>query len=151
MIRNISRHDYKNITQAMLIFRAESGRKSHMTRDYDIDHVHRVLDYARLSGVCLLAEDTDLNLQGFIISAKVPDVWQPKIIRLQEMLWWVRPDLRDTSIGGRLLLKYKQSAEVMRSAGEIFSYTIGRAGQTKEIDFTKQGFEFYESLYIIGE
>lgn len=151
MIRNITRHDYDLVIEGMRLFRTEAGRSSHLTHDYDLTHVMKVLDYCRLSGVCLIAEDTDHNLQGFLISAKNPDVWQPKIIRLQELLWWVRPDVRSTNIGGRLLVKYKQQAESMKSAGEIFSYSIGRANTTKDIDFSKLGFEFYESQYIIGE
>jgi len=151
MIRHITRFDYPKIHEAMKLFRTESKRQSHMSTDYDLTHVNRVLDYCRLSGVCLIAEDQDLNLQGFLISAKNPDLWQPKILRLQELLWWVRPDVRGTSVGGRLLIKYKQCAEDKKSRGEIFSYTIGRANTTKDIDFKKQGFEFYESMYIIGE
>lgn len=150
MIRNITRHDYDLVIEGMRLFRTEAGRSSHLTHDYDLTHITRVLDYCRLSGVCLIAEHNN-DLQGFLISAKNPDVWQPKILRLQELLWWVRPDVRDSSIGGRLLVKYKQQAEIKKSAGEIFSYSIGRAKTTKDIDFSKLGFEFYESQYIIGE
>lgn len=150
MIRNITRHDYDQVIEGMRLFRTEAGRSSHLTHDYDLTHITRVLDYCRLSGVCLIAEHNN-DLQGFLISAKNPDVWQPKILRLQELLWWVRPDVRDSSIGGRLLVKYKQQAEIKKSAGEIFSYSIGRAKTTKDIDFSKLGFEFYESQYIIGE
>ena len=151
MIRSITRFDYAKIQAAMAEFRQESQRQSHLTADYDLTHINKVLDYCRLSGVCLIAEDADNNLQGFLISGKNPDIWQPTIIRLQELLWWVRPDLRDTNIGGKLLIKYQQLAEQKKSKGEIFSYTIGRANTTKEIDFSKQGFKFYESMYIIGE
>jgi hypothetical protein len=150
MIRNITRHDYDQVIEGMRLFRTEAGRSSHLTHDYDLTHITRVLDYCRLSGVCLIAEH-NTGLQGFLISAKNPDVWQPKILRLQELLWWVRPDVRGSSIGGRLLVKYKQQAESMKAAGEIFSYSIGRAKTTTDIDFSKLGFEFYESQYIIGE
>jgi hypothetical protein len=151
MVRNITRFDYDKIITAMKEFRAESNRQSHLSNDYDLTHITKVLDYCRLSGVCLIAEDADNNLQGFLISAKNIDLWQPDIVRLQELLWWVKPELRDTTIGGRLFLKYKQQAEVKKTRGEIFSYTIGRASITKDIDFSKQGFKFYESLYVIGE
>jgi hypothetical protein len=47
----------------------------------------------------------DNNMRGAIIAIKQGNVWSPKVKELNELLWWVEPEYRNGTIGGRRLTK----------------------------------------------
>lgn len=83
----------------------------------------------------------DANMRGAIIAYKNKNIWSPKVKELNELLWWVEPEHRNGTVGGRLWKAFDDHAQAMLRAGEIdyICTSISAAGPL--IDFSKRGYK----------
>lgn len=59
--------------------------------------------------------------RGMLAAIVVPNVWCPKMRELKELAWWVEPEHRDGSVGGRLFIKFNEIAETYLGSGRVQS------------------------------
>ncbi|HSG62696.1 MAG TPA: hypothetical protein VLA24_14805 [Pseudomonadales bacterium] len=82
----------------------------------------------------------DNNMRGAIIAIKQGNVWSPKVKELNELLWWVEPEYRNGTIGGRLWKAFDERAEEMLKAGDIDFVVTSISANGPLIDYTKRGY-----------
>jgi hypothetical protein len=82
----------------------------------------------------------DNNMRGAIIAIKQGNVWSPKVKELNELLWWVEPEYRNGTIGGRLWKAFDERAEEMLKAGDIDFVVTSISASGPLIDYTKRGY-----------
>lgn len=82
----------------------------------------------------------DNNMRGAIIAIKQGNVWSPKVKELNELLWWVEPEYRNGTIGGRLWKAFDERAEEMLKAGNIDFVVTSISANGPLIDYTKRGY-----------
>lgn len=153
-IRRITRFDYDQIIEMGLAFAKETKLKGWQENEIDPEHVKRVLFSCETSGVSVCAEDSSGQIQGIFLTHRVKDTWIPKILRLQELAWWVKPEYRNSQVGIQLFQEYVRLAEELRQRGEIESYTVGKHRYSPEIVekiIQGAGFTHLETTYQIGE
>lgn len=152
MIRLATRFDIDAIADMFVDF-AKTSAYAHLVPDTiddsDIEHIKHVIFACTHAGFVLVAE-VNGEIVGFLIAIRQPNMWHPKSVTLQENVWYVKPEHRKTSIGGKLWLEYCRRAEKMMAAGEINRYTTTRMTTTADIDLEKRGFKQTEKLYIKG-
>ena len=146
-IRPLNKFDYESTMDMMVDFARAAGVKDLDKDSYNRDYARKILLHCQLSGVCPVAE-VDGQVVGFILSMKDRDLWIPTIYRLREVAWWVKPEYRNTTAGGRLFSEYCRGADELLDSGAITSYSISKLSGSPDFDYEKRGFKFVESTYI---
>jgi hypothetical protein len=82
----------------------------------------------------------DNNMRGALIAIKQGNVWSPNVKELHELLWWVEPEHRNGTIGGRLWKAFDERAEAMLKAGDIDFVVTSISANGPLIDYTKRGY-----------
>ena len=83
----------------------------------------------------------DANMRGAIIAYKNSNIWSPKVKELNELLWWVEPEYRNGTVGGRLWKAFDEQAQKMLDLGEIDYVCTSIAATGPLIDFSKRGYK----------
>jgi len=82
------------------------------------------------------------------MAAPVEDVWLTDRLTMRELAWWVDPEYRTTSAGGRLFIDYQNHCEQLLQAGLIVGYTMTMLEQSPNINLEKRGMDKIESIYM---
>lgn len=145
IIRHITKFDY-NIIYSMLRNYRDSGLIKNLDDCNNESHIATLLDYIRAgAGVGFIAENGDDSL-GILLALKTPYVWNPETFVMNELCFWVEPDFRRTSAGYKLILRYVEYCQAMRSANAIRNFTmVQRAGTN--LDYARFGFELAEESW----
>lgn len=83
----------------------------------------------------------DSHLRGAIIAYKNSNIWSPKVKELNELLWWVEPEYRNGTVGGRLWKAFDERAQRMLELGEIDYVCTSISATGPLIDFSKRGYK----------
>ncbi len=150
MITAINKVDYDDLCDMMTEFAKSCGVKDLDKDIYDRTYAKNVLLRCEKTGASFIARDHFNRAAGMILSMRVPELWQPNIIRLRELAWYVRPQYRGTTVGARLFRQYKQAAENMMKEGKITGYTMSKLHNSDNFDYEKRGFKFIEATYMVG-
>ena len=98
------------------------------------------------SGV-FITQNKIINPQAFLYR-HAGDLWLIKLLSLCEKpLWWVEPDYRDGTIGGKLFHKSLQVCKELKKRGLIQGYTMTLMDQSPQIKLEKYGFKPIETIY----
>lgn len=82
----------------------------------------------------------DSNMRGAIMAIKQGNIWSPGVKELNELLWWVEPEHRNGTIGGRLWKAFDERADAMLKAGDIDFVVTSVSANGPLIDYTKRGY-----------
>jgi hypothetical protein len=85
---------------------------------------------------------------GILMAIVQPNMWSPKHREMRELLWYVAPEARTSSLGGRLFVRYQKTAEQLKSQGLINGYFTTRMATTRDINLEGRGFRLTEQTYI---
>lgn len=113
----------------------------------DREHLGQMLFKIMRSGKIWLAYAEDRPV-GILIAILQPNMWIPKERELREILWYVVPGYRSTSLGGRLFSKYQKYAEELLEKSVISGYFTTKMTTTRDLDLTKHGFNLVEQTYM---
>lgn len=113
----------------------------------DIDSLGRICGMAQRGGAVWLAYQ-DQKPAGVLIAFLEPNMWNLNQRHLREICWYVRPEYRSSSLGGRLFKKYQEFAENMLKNGLIDAYFTTQMSSTEPIDLERRGFKFIERTYV---
>ena len=146
-VRKAQREDFYKIAMLFKDFANAAPVEYYHDPQYNINHIYKRFDYVRMAGVLLVAED-DNNIVGFLMAAPVEDVWLSNKLTMRELAWWVDPEFRATSAGGRLFIDYQNEREQLLQAGAIVGYTMTMLEQSPSINLEKRGMNKIESIYM---
>lgn len=82
----------------------------------------------------------DDNMRGAIIAIKQSNIWSPKVKELNELLWWVEPEHRNGTVGGRLWKAFDEQAEKMLKTGDVDFVVTSISASGPLIDYRKRGY-----------
>jgi len=149
IIRELQRSDYDAVCELMIEFARSCGVSDLYKETYDWDYAKNVLLRCEKTGASFVAQAGE-DIVGMILSMRVPELWQPNIIRLRELAWFVNPQYRNTTVGARLFAAYKNKAEIMKNEGKITGFTMTKLHNSDDFDYEKRGFKFIEATYMVG-
>ena len=117
-------------------------------------HKKTSIDFARKilaqiwagAGVAFVAEDSS-GIHGMIIAIKNRNIWDPEIITINELAYWVNPERRGTSSGYRLLKAYVDHCKALKETGEIEYYTVSKMSTSPDLDYGRFGFNKLEEMW----
>lgn len=148
MIRTLERSDYAYVAELLKEFAQETGLSDFNLEFYNEHHAYQVLLRCEHTGVSLVATTGSGEIVGMLLSMRVPDLWLPNIVRLREIAWWVRPEYRGSSLGGRLFIEYCSRADDMLKMGQIAGYTMTKLVSSEDYNYERRGMRLIEATYM---
>ena len=97
-------------------------------------------------GVAFVAEDSS-NICGMLLALKNPNLWDPSVLTLNELAYWVNPENRGSSAGYKLIIAYKNYCEQLKAQGDIGYYTISKMVNSPDLDYGRFGFKKLEEMW----
>ena len=146
MIRRARDQDIDQIVDLIELFLQETAY-SNRELGQDREHISRIVWTCLRQGYIWLGFSQDQAV-GLLIATREPILWQPKIHCLRELVWYVCPEARSSSIGGRLFVEYQRTADDLRARQEIEGYFTTRMSSTAPIDYERRGFRLTEMTYL---
>ena len=98
------------------------------------------------AGVGLIAVENDQPV-GAILAITTPHIWDSSNYILNEVMFYVMPDKRKGTAGGRLLKKYVEVGDQLIKNERISYYTMAQTTRTN-LNYEKYGFKLTEQTYV---
>jgi N-acetylglutamate synthase-like GNAT family acetyltransferase len=145
MIRLASKFDIPRLVDIMAMYAKESPIKAlQLEKNQDADYVANLL-FSLIAGRGFIYVDDEL--QGMIAGIKTQNIWCPSVIELRELAWWVEPNKRNGSLGGRLWKTFDDKAKQMKEDGLVDCICCTVMSTSPLIDYVKRGYEPLEKTF----
>jgi len=113
-MRVATRHDIPDCKRLLRLYSEELGVRALQT--HNEAHVEQLLhEMIAGKGFVLI----DAQARGMLAAAVTRNFWNPAIVELQEVCFFVAQQFRDTTIGGRLWLRFNALASEMLASGRV--------------------------------
>ena len=145
MIRIATQTDMTAIMRMIGDYRLSSPLDFHKTTS--LDHAGKIVEAVLLgAGVCFVAED-DAGVHGMLLAIKNPNIWNPEVMALHELVYWVDPSHRGGRSGYRLLKEYCRYGEDLKQLHLIEYFTVSKMVNSPDLDYGRFGFNLLESMW----
>lgn len=139
MIRLASRYDIPRLLEIVEAYSFENpvdvlGK----TNNHFPQHVEQLL-FSIIQGRGFIYIDNDMT--GALIAIKQSNVWSPSVRELHELLWWVEPEHRNGTVGGRLWKAFDKTATEMLKEGTVNVVYTSVSANGPLIDYTTRGYK----------
>lgn len=145
MIREANKFDLDGCVEMMRRYASESPIKKLQDSQYHNEKHIRSLLLSIIIGRGFIFVDDDYR--GMIVGIVVPNVWCPEINEIRELAWWVAPEHRNGTIGGKLFIAYEKRAQQLIEQGRAETVLISLMPQSPNIDLERRGFQKIDSTY----
>lgn len=145
-VRLASRHDIPKLLEIVEDYAFEQPiGKLKDTTNHLPDHVEQLL-FGIICGRGFIYVDDEMR--GAIIAYKTKNIWSPNVMELHELLWWVKPEARSGTLGGRLWMAFDSKATAMLEKGEIDYICTSLAFNGPEINYAKRGYKPLNASFV---
>lgn len=90
----------------------------------------------------------DDDHRGFIAAAINSNLWCPSLLELHELAWWVLPEHRGGTLGGRLWKAFDLLAQDYLDCGRVQVVCSSVLANSPKINYTKRGYELMQTTYF---
>jgi hypothetical protein len=113
----------------------------------DREHLGKMIYTTMTQGFVWLAY-IDKQPVGILMAPVETNHWVPKYKQLRELVWFVLPEHRKSTIGGRLFKTYCDMGEKLLEENKIEGYFTTRMASTDEVNLERRGFRLTERTYL---
>lgn len=146
MIRLATRYDIPRLLEIVEAYAFENPIKTlGNAKHHNAKHVEQLLFSIILGRGFILI---DRHMHGALIAVKQSNIWAPDVKELHELLWWVEPEYRNGSIGGRLWKEFDKIGSEMLGIGAIDFVVTSLNAEGPSIDYTKRGYKQVGTSYV---
>lgn len=148
IVRNANKFDLPYVITMLKHFREQTPID--IMRNCDNEKYVNSLYAAILAGrgIALIAENEQPI--GLIMGIIDQNIWDPDILVLKELVYWVEPEWRNTTAGYRLLAQYNKLAKELYDQDRIKMYTVVKMTNSPDIDYGKFGYRKIEETWVAG-
>lgn len=143
-MRYATKYDMPHLIDMMKAYAEEAGIKA-LKHNQNESHV-RSLFYQMLKGRGFILVDD--QLRGFLAAYVTCNFWNSAVKELHEVAWWVMPEYRDTSIGGRLWLRFNKLAQDMLDQKRVQIVCTSLMPSSPDIDYTRYKFAPLQATFF---
>jgi N-acetylglutamate synthase-like GNAT family acetyltransferase len=149
MIRQANRFDEPQIIEMLKHFRDNAPIKQMKECD-NTQHISTLIHHILVGrGILLVAEENNV-LVGMIVGYISASLWDPKLLVLNELAFWVEPEHRGSTAGYRLLKKYNELAQELVKNKRITLYTMTKMVNSPDLDYGRFGYKKVEEHWVGG-
>lgn len=146
MIREANKHDMPQLLQMMRDYSTQTPVPAlQAAAAHDETHVANLMTQM-MSGRGFVLIDNDSR--GFIAALITTNVWCPEVYELHELAWWVKPEHRNGTVGGRLWKEFDRLATDLIDDGRIDVAVTAVMANNIWIDYTKRGYSPMQATFF---
>jgi hypothetical protein len=90
----------------------------------------------------------DDQKRGFIAAMVIQNIWCPSIYELHELAWWVKPEHRGSTVGGRLWKSFDVMAKEMLDNGRVQIICTSILSNSPKMNYEKRGYKLMQKTYF---
>lgn len=139
--------DFQQVIALLKDFLRETAYSSSYDLSVNDQHLGKMAAAMAKTGYIWLAYN-DQHPVGLLIAVRESNMWAPTLTQLREIVWYVSPEHRKTSIGGRLFLEYCRQGDELIEQKKIQGYFTTKMTSTDDIDLERRGFRLTERTYL---
>lgn len=139
MIRLATRYDIPRLLEIVEAYSAEYPVNTLGKKHFHMPRYAEELLFSIMQGRGFILIDN--NMTGALIALKQNNIWCPGVVELHELLWWVEPEHRSKTVGGKLWLEYNKIADKMLKDGSIHCAYTSVSAKGPLIDYQKRGYK----------
>ena len=139
--------DARHVINLMQHFLNDTSYSQAEDASRDVEHLGRLAFTFINNGYVWLAFDGEEPV-GMLAAVMEPNMWNPKVRQMRELIWYVVPEKRKSTVGGRLFKQYCLKGEELKQAGKINVYFTSMMSSTQACDLESRGFRCTERTYI---
>jgi len=147
-IRKANKWDLPYIIEMLKHFREQTPIPQ-MAKCDNHEHINTLYHHLLLGGGLALVAETTHPI-GMIMGIKNNSIWDPKIVELRELVFWVEPEHRGSTAGYRLLKQYIKQANEMIEENKITLHTMTKMTNSPDLDFGRFGYKKTEEVWVGG-
>jgi len=146
MIRLATRYDIPRLLEIVEAYAYENPiKKLGDQSNHNAKYVEELL-FGIIKGRGFIYIDT--HMRGAIVAYRSSNIWSPQIRELNELLWWVEPEHRNGTIGGRLWKAFDEQAKAMLEANEVDFVCTSISANGPFIDYTRRGYKPLGATFV---
>jgi hypothetical protein len=146
MIRLATRYDIPRLLEIVEAYAYENPIKTlGKTEHHNPKHVEQLLFSIILGKGFILIDN---HMRGALIAVKQNNIWSPDVKELHELLWWVEPEHRNGTIGGRLWKEFDKIGAEMLGHGDVDFVITSVSAHGPLIDYTKRGYKAVGASFV---
>lgn len=149
-VRKGTKFDMPEVLNMIQEFQNQSNTPESLKEPLDMIYLNKLYHHIILGGGISLIAEHDNKIIGMMLGLKNSSVWFPSQFTLNELMIYVRPEYRNSSVGGRLVKHYNNYAEEMRQNKEIVQYTISITQPFGKMNYEKLGYKKTEEIWSVG-
>jgi N-acetylglutamate synthase-like GNAT family acetyltransferase len=117
MIRLANKYDLDACVEMMRQYSFESGIDAlSNTTAHNSEYVSNLLLSLILGRGFIFIDDQH---RGMIAGIITPNIWCNSVMELRELAWWIHPDFRNKTIGGKLFLAFNKKADELTKQNRV--------------------------------
>ena len=146
MIREANKHDMPQLLQMMRDYSTQTPVPAlQAAAAHDEAHVANLM-MQMMAGRGFVLIDNESR--GFIAAMITTNVWCPEVYELHELAWWVKPEHRNGTVGGRLWKEFDRLATDLIDDGRIDVAVTAVMANNSWIDYTKRGYAPMQATFF---
>ena len=146
MIREANKHDMPQLLQMMRDYSTQTPVPALQAADvHDETHVANLMTQM-MSGRGFVLIDNESR--GFIAALIINNIWCPEVFELHELAWWVKPEHRNGTVGGRLWKEFDRLATDLIDDGRVAVAVTAVMANNTWIDYTKRGYAPMQATFF---
>ena len=146
MIREANKHDMPQLLQMMRDYSTQTPVPAlQEATAHDEAHVANLM-MQMMAGRGFVLIDNESR--GFIAALITKNIWCPEVYELHELAWWVKPEHRNGTVGGRLWKEFDRLATDLIDDGRIDVAVTAVMANNSWIDYTKRGYAPMQATFF---
>ena len=146
MIREANKHDMPQLLQMMRDYSTQTPVPAlQAAAAHDEAHVANLMTQMMAGRGFVLIDNKS---RGFIAALITTNVWCPEVYELHELAWWVKPEHRNGTVGGRLWKEFDRLATDLIDDGRIDVAVTAVMANNTWIDYTKRGYSPMQATFF---
>ena len=146
MIREANKHDMPQLLQMMRDYSTQTPVPAlQEATAHDEAHVANLMTQMMAGRGFVLIDNES---RGFIAALITTNVWCPEVYELHELAWWVKPEHRNGTVGGRLWKEFDRLAPDLIDDGRIDVAVTAVMANNTWIDYTKRGYSPMQATFF---
>ena len=112
------------------------------------EHIEKLITNILAGAGFILLAIKDEDSVGMVVAAQHPNIWNPEVMQVSEIAFWVDEEHRGGKSAHRLLHAYIQQCEEWKQENRIQFFSLSKMVNSPDLSYEKFGFEKLEETWI---
>jgi len=147
MIRQANKFDMEAIVRMLKAYR-DKAPAQFLRDSSNQEHIEKLITNILAGAGFILLAIKDEDPVGMVVAAQHPNIWNPEVMQISEIAFWVDEEHRGGKSAHRLLHAYIQQCEEWKQENRIQFFSLSKMVNSPDLSYEKFGFEKLEETWI---